>query len=69
LLNFFKRSKNSKKLNFFEFLEKAYMAFQRLKEVFIIVSIFYYYNSKKPIYIEIDTLEFTLARVLIQQQE
>jgi hypothetical protein len=60
-----KGSINGRKINPFKFKEVAKAAFELLRVSFTRAPILIHFNSSRPIKIEIDTLEFAIAGILL----
>jgi hypothetical protein len=60
-----KRNVNGRKINSFKFKEMVRAAFKLLRIFFIRALILIYFNSNKPIRIEIDILEFAITGILL----
>jgi hypothetical protein len=65
LTSIFKENINRKKIDSFKFKEIIRTAFKLLKVFFIRALILIYFNSNKPIKIEIDISEFAIIGILL----
>ena len=59
--------KSKKTVRFSDFfISRAKLGFTKLRQVFVKLLILYFFNLKYYIRIEIDTLDYTISRVLIK---
>ena len=56
-------------LKFFVLSTKTKLVFEKLKQIFLIVSIFHHFNQKHSIKIETDVSEFAISEILTQCEE
>ena len=67
LISLFKNNKVEKKSNFFEWFKSTKLTFRYSCDIFIFISFFCYYNSKKKMRIKIDFFNFVIVDIFNQQ--
>ena len=69
LISLLKSSKTEKKSSFFKWSESTKLTFRHFCDIFIFISLFCHYNSKKKMRIKIDFFNFAIADIFSQQND